>query len=101
MLASAALHEGLRREDGGAPLTHVLLVTAQPGEAQQVVRQRFFRSSFTTVVDASITYLLLKLDDASVFKGEIVAAGTETGIYSARGVVGKDPTIAPVIPATA
>ncbi|HYN81837.1 MAG TPA: hypothetical protein VES88_10080 [Gemmatimonadaceae bacterium] len=90
-LASAALQEELH---GDAPrFTHVLLVKTQPGVAQQMIENRplWRGDKFSTIVDASITYILIQTSDSRV-----CAASTETSIWSARGKIGGPPKIAPV-----
>ena len=87
-LASAALHEQLH--EGTPGYTHVLLVKTQTGQAQQILDNRplWWHDRFSTVVNVSITYMLIEASTSA-----IVAAGTETAIQSAHGLIGYRPTI--------
>jgi hypothetical protein len=90
-LAVAALHEALH---GQPPeLTHVLLVKAQAGQVEQALDNRplFFNDKFTTMVDATVVYVLIETAGSTV-----VDSGTVTETTAARGKVGDKPTIDPL-----
>jgi hypothetical protein len=86
-LAAAALHEPLHDQNG---FTHVLLVKAQPGEAQELIDKQplWIRDKYSTAVDIAITYMLIEIASSTV-----VVAGTETATCSAHGKIGEDLTL--------
>jgi hypothetical protein len=86
-LATAALHEQLHAEGG---YNHVLLVKAQPGQAEQLIDNRplWFADRFSTVVDVTLTYMLIRATDSAV-----ETAGSATKTATARGRIGDKPTI--------
>ncbi|MBA3735288.1 MAG: hypothetical protein H0W90_08830 [Actinobacteria bacterium] len=88
LLASAALHEQLH--GNGPSYTHVLLVKAQSGLAQQMINNLplWWKDKFSTAVDASVTYFLIATADST-----IVGAGTETAVATAHGKIGDKPTV--------
>lgn len=82
-LAVGALHEALH---GDSPaFTHVLLVHADGGEAQQLVSNRplWWRDRVSTVTHLSLTYVLFETQTSF-----IVRSGTKTGSATAHGKVG-------------
>lgn len=86
-LTTAALHDGLH---GSEPsITHVLLVKAHGGKAQEDLDDRplFFDDKFSTFADISITYMLMETRGSA-----IVAAATVTRVAGAHGKVGSRPT---------
>ena len=96
-LASAALHEQLRPAATGegtaaAPSTstHVLLIKAQPGQSQQLHDDKpfWFQDKFSTIVDVSVTYVLIATNDSTV-----LSAGTVTKTARAYGNVGEMPEL--------
>jgi hypothetical protein len=87
-LTTAALRDALHDQE--PRFTHVLLLKAQAGQAQQQLDNRpfFFKDRFSTVADTSITYALIETAQST-----IVASGTVTGTASARGNIGERPTV--------
>jgi predicted nucleic acid-binding Zn-ribbon protein len=87
-LASAALHHALHK--GPSRFTHVLLVKAQVGTAQQLVDNRplWFKDKFSAIVDASLAYILINTEDS-----RIQASGIETSVHSAYGNIGQHPKL--------
>jgi hypothetical protein len=93
-LATAALHEQLhpaaKASDGTQPpgFTHVLLVKTQPGGSQQLNDNKpfFMADRFSTLVDVSVTYVLIKTEGS-----QVVASGTVTRIARAWGKIGDRP----------
>lgn len=75
---------------GGNGFTHVLLVKTQAGQAQQMLDNQplWWRDKFSTVVEVSITYMLI-----DTCTSEIVASGTESAVESAHGKIGDPPTL--------
>lgn len=89
-LATAALHAELH---GATPsFTHVLLVKTQAGQAQQMLDNQplWLRDKFSTAVEIGITFILIETKSS-----EIVVAGTESSVKSARGKIGDSPTLDP------
>jgi hypothetical protein len=88
-IAFATLHE-LLHDSGSSRLTHVLLVKMEAGQSQQVLEDRplWFQDKYSTIVDLSITYILIATDDS-----QIVTAGSATGTASAYGKIGEPPTL--------
>jgi hypothetical protein len=72
---------------GHAPFTHVLLVKAGIGSAQQTVDDKplWFKDRFSAIATATITYMLL--DTAS---NALVAAGNPSGSTAANGRIGGE-----------
>jgi hypothetical protein len=97
-LAAAALHEHLRPAEipsGTAAAvsttsTHVLLIKAQPGQSQQLLNDKpfWFDDKFSTIVDVSVTYVLIATKDSIV-----LSAGTVTKTARAYGTVGEMPEL--------
>jgi hypothetical protein len=100
-LTTAALFELLHPGPGGqtapsgnAPqthkLTHVLLVKSQAGTAAETIDNKplWFEDHFSTIVDVSITYMLIQATDS-----EIVDADTVTVTAAAHGTIGEKPAI--------
>jgi hypothetical protein len=91
-LASAALHEALHpMTDGGKPaISHVLLVKSQGGGVEQLLNNRplWLDDKFTTVVDVSVSFMLLQTSDS-----QVVFSGTETRVVKAHGEIGRAPTV--------
>jgi hypothetical protein len=90
-LATAALFDRLHCEDSQSSpdgcFTHMLLVKSQSGQAQQLVDNQpfWFEDKFSTVVDLSVTYMLIESKSSS-----LLAAGTVTGTAKAFGKVGGE-----------
>lgn len=86
-IATAALHEDLHSENR---FTHALLVRTEAGESQQLLENKplWWNDKYSSVVDLSLTYLLISVTDSS-----ITAAGTVTGTASASGKIGEPPKI--------
>jgi hypothetical protein len=87
-LATAALHEQLH--GGDRRCTHVLLVKAQAGQAQQMLDNRplWFEDKFSIAIEISITYMLIETATSG-----IVASGTESAVQSAHGKIGDSPVL--------
>lgn len=95
LLSTASLYEALHKdgENGKSKLTHVLLVKAQAGQAQQELEHhKAGHDKFSTVADISITYMLLDLEGST-----ILGAGTVGGVASVYGKIGEEPTFRPAI----
>jgi hypothetical protein len=98
LLASAALYEQLHPEDETdkerkkQAITHVLLVKSEGGQAEQVIDNKplWFADTFSTVVDVTVTYLLIQTSTSTV-----VTAGSKTATATAHGKVGEKPTLPP------
>lgn len=88
-LATAALHAQLHVADTSG-FTHVLLVKAQAGQAQQELDDRplWLRDKFSVTADVSLTYILIETKTSS-----IVAAGAKTASRTAHGSIGDKPDI--------
>ena len=92
-IATAALHEFLHKPQPAngttEQISHILLVKAQPGQAQQLIDDRpfWFKDTFSTMVDVSVTYVLIEAPSS-----HLVASGTLTGTAKARGKIGDEPT---------
>ncbi|HET8651219.1 MAG TPA: hypothetical protein VFM13_01480 [Gaiellaceae bacterium] len=93
-LTTAALRDALHDQKSRFHFTHVLLLKAQAGQAQQQLDNRpfFFKDRFSTVADTSMTYALIETAQST-----IVASGTVTGTASARGNIGEPPTVDRVV----
>ncbi|ADJ48154.1 hypothetical protein AMES_6329 [Amycolatopsis mediterranei S699] len=88
LLSAAALHEDLHTTDG---MSHVLLVKAEPGQAQQVTENRplWFEDRFSTLVDVNLLYVLIETAGSTV-----LSAGTITATATAYGKIGADFVVA-------
>jgi hypothetical protein len=88
-LATASLHAQLHAE-GATGFTHVLLVKAQAGQAQQELENRplWWRDKFSVAVDVSLTHMLIETKASG-----IEAAGSKTVSRTAHGKIGDRPTI--------
>jgi hypothetical protein len=77
--------EGLEARTNGL-FTHVLLVKMEAAQSQQVLENRplWFRDRYSTIVDVSVTFLLVAIPDSNVLAG-----GVATATASAYGVVGE------------
>jgi hypothetical protein len=87
-LVAAILREQLHRDCGDAKkFTHVLLVKAEPGSAQQLVDDRplMFKDKFTTIATATVSYMLIETTGGSVLR-----SGSIGGEAKVQGTVGKD-----------
>ena len=86
-IATAALYENLHT--GADRFTHVLLVKAEPGQAQQTTQDRplWFKDRFTTIVDVNLLFMLLGTRAST-----IVAAGTVTATAQTHGTIGETAT---------
>jgi len=109
-LSTAALHELLHPattmgQDGKpdpnlpvtpATITHVLLVKAQSGTAVEMTDDKplWFQDKFTSVVDVSVTYMLIQTADS-----QLLDADTVTATASAHGNIGERPVIDVELPA--
>jgi hypothetical protein len=91
-LATAALREQLHSTPAangkGKPIdphfSHVLLVKANPGSAQQVVEDRLLRKDkFTVVAIVNVSYVLIATSDSHV-----LAAGNASAMATGQGTIG-------------
>lgn len=90
-LATAALHELLHADGATAPqVSHVLLVRGQAGTAVETTDNRplWLVDKFSSVVDVSVTYMLIGSSNSG-----IVDAGTVTATATAHGDIGEAPKI--------
>jgi hypothetical protein len=89
-LAAAILREQLHGDCGDAKqFTHVLLVKAEPGSAQQLIDDGplMFKDKFTVIATSNVTYMLIETKGES---GNVIRAGSIGGEATAHGTVGKD-----------
>lgn len=90
-LAAAILREQLHSPAGdGARITHVLLIKAEPGSAQQLLDDRplAFKDKFSTIATSSVTYILIETT-----QGKVIKAGSMGGEAKASGSIGSEFTI--------
>jgi hypothetical protein len=80
LLATAALYERIQK------VSHVLLVKAQAGQAKDMLDNRplWWADRFSTVVDASITFMLIDRSSS-----ELKSSGTLSGRAELSGRIGK------------
>jgi hypothetical protein len=84
---AAILREQLHGSgDGEAQFTHVVLVVAEPGSAQQLTEDRplLMKDTFTTVATSSVTYMLIEAPG-----GNVLRAGSVGGKAKVEGKVGS------------
>lgn len=92
-LTLALMRQQLHKSEDGPGFTHVLLVKAEGGSAEQTVDDRplWFKDKFSVVVAASVTYMLMETAGSS-----IVAAGTASALAAAYGSIGSRFTLGEV-----
>lgn len=84
-LASAALYEQLHCEQN--KFSHVLLIKAEGGQAQQTTDNRpfWFKDKFSTFVDVNLLYFLIETPSSKIIK-----AGTVNATATTRGTIGEN-----------
>jgi hypothetical protein len=77
------LHGDCRDED---KFTHVLLVKAESGSAQQLIDDRplMFKDRFSTIATTSVTYMLIETEGSTILR-----SGSIGGEATIEGTVGK------------
>jgi hypothetical protein len=84
-LTAAILREQLHAPAGAKKFTHLLMVKAQPGSAQQLTEDRLLKDRFSTIATSSVTYMLVETGE-----GRVVRSGSIGGEARIIGSLGKD-----------
>lgn len=90
-LAAAILREQLHGGSGdAAQFSHVLLIKAEAGSAQQLIDDRplWWKDRFTTIATSNVTYMLIGTKD-----GRVIRSGSIGGEAKVQGTIGTDITV--------